>query len=111
MAAIAVAALVGCYTIRYEHRSVLPEAGAPRERWNHALAGGVIPASRVELAAMCPGGFATVENQTTFPNFLGQALIMAGRRACSRSSTLRCGSRPPCVSSVRARRQRAPGSR
>jgi len=78
VAALVAVALGGCYTIRYEHRSVLPEAGAPRERWNHAIAGGVIPASRVDLAAMCPSGVAAVENQTTFPNFLGQALTMVG---------------------------------
>ncbi|MGE5547364.1 MAG: hypothetical protein ACM33T_10730 [Solirubrobacterales bacterium] len=46
LAAAALVALAGCYTIRYERRGVTPEAGAPREVWNHGALGGTIPASR-----------------------------------------------------------------
>lgn len=73
--AIAAASLSGCYTIRYERRSALPEAGAPREAWYHGLMGGTISASpAVDLTAICPGGVAAVENKTTLANFFGQFL-------------------------------------
>jgi hypothetical protein len=77
-AALALVTFTACYTIRYERRSVLPEPGAPRERWNHAFLGGLIPAGAVPLAEICPSGVAVVENQTTFANFLGQALTAIG---------------------------------
>lgn len=72
-------ALSGCYTIRYERHGAVPEAGAPREAWHHAVLGGVVPASGpVKLSTLCPGGIARVENQITFANWLGQALTSAG---------------------------------
>ncbi len=78
-AAAAALALSGCYTIRYERRSALPEGGAPRERWQHGVLGGTFRASApVDLKAMCPSGVASVENQITFANFLGQALTSVG---------------------------------
>lgn len=78
-AALAALALSGCYTIRYERRGVSPEPGAPRERWQHGVLGGTIPASRpVKLAALCPAGVAVVENQTTLANALGQLLTSFG---------------------------------
>ncbi len=71
----ALAALSGCYTIRFERRSVLPEPGAPRETWQHGVLGGAFLASKpVDLGAMCPSGVASVESQITLANFLGQAL-------------------------------------
>ena len=77
--ALAAAALSGCYTIRYERRSALPEAGSPREVWHHGILGGSVAASGpVRLAEMCPSGVAVVENQTTFANWLGQALTTFG---------------------------------
>jgi len=81
-ASLAAAALSGCYTIRYERRSALPEPGAPREAWNHGLLGGTFQASKaVDLTAFCPGGIAAVENQTTFANWFGQVLTSAGALA------------------------------
>lgn len=82
-AAIATVALSGCYTIRYERPSALPEAGAPREVWNHGILGGTFQASRggVNLQAICPGGVASVENQTTFANWFGQLLTTGGALA------------------------------
>ncbi len=75
----ALAALCGCYTIRWERRGVSPEPGAPRERWQHGILGGALAGSKpVDLASICPGGIAAVENQITLPNFLGQALTAAG---------------------------------
>jgi len=72
-AALALAALSACYTIRYERRSVLPEAGTPREVWHHGFIGGTILASApVDLAAMCPAGVAVVESQVTWLNWIVQ---------------------------------------
>jgi len=77
-ALLAAASLVGCFTIRYERRGA-PEAGAPREQQHHGLVGGVVDASgTVKLAEACPDGFATVESQTTFFNWVGQALTTFG---------------------------------
>jgi hypothetical protein len=80
LAALAAATLSACYTIRYERRSVLPEAGTAREKWQHGLVGGTIPASApVNLAAMCPnGGVASVQSQITAGNWLGQFLTSFG---------------------------------
>lgn len=79
VAAAALLALTGCYTIRYERHGVPPEPGAPREVWNHGALGGTIPASRaVDLARSCPGGFASVENQVTAGNAIGQLLTSFG---------------------------------
>lgn len=80
--ALAAAALSGCYTLRYERRSALPEAGSPREVWHHGILGGTFAASgAVNLAEMCPSGVARVENQTTFANWLGQVLTSFGALA------------------------------
>jgi hypothetical protein len=82
VAALAAVSLAGCYTIRYERRSVLPEEGAPREVWHHGFAGGVIAGSApVNLPKMCPSGVAVVENQTTFVNWLGQVFTSFGALA------------------------------
>lgn len=76
---LAAIALSGCYTIRYERRGVPPEPGAPREVWNHAALGGAVPASRpVDLARACPDGIASVENEVTAGNALGQLLTSFG---------------------------------
>jgi len=75
---LAVAALAGCYTIRYERR-LPPEGGAPREQWHHGLLGGVVDLSGpVKLAEVCPDGFARVESQVTFFNWIGQLLTSGG---------------------------------
>ncbi len=80
-AALALGALPGCYTIRYERRAA-PEPGSPREVWHHGILGGAVTASRaVKLAEMCPAGVARVENQTTFANWLGQVLTSVGALA------------------------------
>jgi hypothetical protein len=77
--ALAAALLPGCYTLRYERSSAVPEAGAPREVWHHGVLGGTFPASGpVKLAELCPAGVARVENQTTFANALGQLLTSFG---------------------------------
>jgi hypothetical protein len=78
-AALALAALSACYTIRYERRSALPEQGAPREAWHHGLLGGtVLVSAPVDLKAMCPDGVAAVQSQVTFVNWLLQALTSGG---------------------------------
>jgi hypothetical protein len=65
-AALAATLLSGCYTIRYERRSVLPEEGTPREVPHHAFLGGTIVGSApVNLHAMCPAGVASVEQRTS----------------------------------------------
>lgn len=72
-------ALSGCYTVRYERRSAAPEPGTPREVWHHGVLGGTLLASApVPLADMCPSGVATVENQTTFGNWLAQVFTSFG---------------------------------
>jgi hypothetical protein len=73
-AVLAALALSGCYTIRYERRSALPEEGAPREVWHHGFIGGTFAGSSVNLPAICPSGVAVVQNQTTFINALGQLI-------------------------------------
>lgn len=71
-AALLLLAGSGCYTIRYERRGAA-EAGAPREQWHHAFIGGVVTAKpSVDLAAACPNGIVSVENETTFVNGLIQ---------------------------------------
>jgi len=107
LAVLAVAVCSGCYTIRYERRGVSAEPGAAREVWAHGVLGGSVPASRpVKLAEMCPAGVAAVENQTTFANWLGQALTSFGalgvlhapawepttvRVTCARATVARAG--------------------
>jgi TolB-like protein len=79
VAALLAVALSGCYTIRYERRGASPEAGAPRAVWTHGILGGTIPASLpVDLARACPDGFASVENEVTAGNALGQLLTSFG---------------------------------
>lgn len=78
-AAVAAATLAACYTIRYERRSVLPEAGAPREIWHHGILGGTILVSGpVELAKICPGGVAAVESQVSAANWFAQLITSGG---------------------------------
>ncbi len=77
-AALLLLACSGCYTIRYERRGAA-EAGAPREQWHHGFVGGVVTAKRsVDLAAACPNGVVSVENESTFPNAALQLLTMIG---------------------------------
>ncbi len=78
-AAALAAALAGCYTIRYERRSVLPEPGAPREVWHHGILGGTLLVSgQVDLAAICPAGVAAVESQVAPANWFGQLITSGG---------------------------------
>jgi hypothetical protein len=74
-AAIAALALAGCYTIRYERRSALPEAGTPRELWHHGFVGGAFVGSApVDLPAMCPAGVAAVESRVSSADWFWQAV-------------------------------------
>jgi hypothetical protein len=74
-AALSAALLSGCYTIRYERRSVLPEDGTPREVTHHGVLGGTIAASApVDLKAMCPSGVAAVENRTSGADWFWQGV-------------------------------------
>jgi hypothetical protein len=76
---LAALALAGCYTIRYERRSALPEPGAPREVWHHGFVGGtLIGSAPVPLTSMCPTGVAVVESQVTFLNWLGSLVTTGG---------------------------------
>jgi len=73
LVALALVSLDACYTIRYERRSVLPEAGTPREVWHQGFFGGtVLGSAPVNLAAMCPAGVAVVESQVSGLNWLLQ---------------------------------------
>jgi hypothetical protein len=79
VAAAAALALAGCYTIRYERRSTLPEPGAPRQVWHHGFVGGsLLGSAPIDLPAMCPTGVAVVESQITFLNWLGQVVSCFG---------------------------------
>ena len=76
---LALALLAGCYHIRYERRGAVAEGGAPREQWHHGALGGTFElSSPVDLAAACPDGFARVESQVTFVQWLGQAITSFG---------------------------------
>jgi hypothetical protein len=77
-ALLAASLLAGCYTIRYERRAA-PEGGAPREQWHHGAIGGAVDVSGpVKLPETCPDGWARVESQVTFFNWLGQFLTGFG---------------------------------
>jgi hypothetical protein len=68
----------GCYTIRYERRGAA-DPGAPREQTHHAFVGGTVRAKQaIDLAAACPFGIVSVENESTFPNAALQLLTMFG---------------------------------
>jgi hypothetical protein len=74
-AALAATLLAGCYTIRYERRSALPEEGTPRELTHQAFLGGTIPGSApVNLHAMCPAGVASVQQGTAGSDGFWQAV-------------------------------------
>jgi len=76
--AAAIALLGGCYTIRYERRGAA-DPGAPREQTHHAFVGGTVRSSPfIDLAAACPSGIVSVENESTFPNAALQFLTMFG---------------------------------
>jgi hypothetical protein len=76
-AALAAVTLSACYTIRWERRSTLPEAGTPRELWHHGAVGGLVLLSGpVKLHDMCPAGVSAVESQVTPLNWLAQALTL-----------------------------------
>lgn len=73
------ALMAGCYHIRYERRGVVAEGGAPREQWHHGAVGGSFDVSgQVDLASACTDGFAHVDSQVTFFNWLGQAITTGG---------------------------------
>ena len=91
-AALAALSLAGCYTIRYERRSALPEPGTPKETTHHGFVGGLIAGSPVDLKAMCPSGVASVESQIT-PLDWGPRPSPPSS-ACSCRSGRRSGSRP-----------------
>jgi hypothetical protein len=79
VAAALAATLAACYTIRYERRSLLPEAGAPREQWHHGILGGTFLVSGpVDLAAMCPAGVAAVESRISPGNWIAQLITSGG---------------------------------
>jgi hypothetical protein len=68
----------GCYTIRYERRAAA-EPGPPLELTHHGFVGGTVRStSQLDLAATCPSGIVSVENETTFPNALIQGITMVG---------------------------------
>jgi hypothetical protein len=77
-AALLLLAGAGCYTIRYERRGAA-EPGAPIELTHHGFLGGTIRSTpQIDLAATCPSGVVSVENETTFPNALVQGITMIG---------------------------------
>ena len=58
----------GCYTIRYT-TSAPPSGTYVAEQWNHSFVNGIISISpTVNVSALCPQGFAVVENQVTVLN-------------------------------------------
>ncbi len=79
VALLALALTSGCYQIRYLRPGATPEGGAPREQWHHGSVGGTIDFSgEVDLAAICPDGFARVESHLSILNWLGQTLTTFG---------------------------------
>jgi hypothetical protein len=78
-ALLALALLAGCYHLRYERRGVAAEGGAPREQWHHGAVGGSLDVTGpIDLAAICPDGFARVESHLSVLNWLGQAITTCG---------------------------------
>lgn len=78
LAALALALGAGCYTIRYERRAVA-ESGAPREQMHHGFIGGmVLLKPHVDLAAICPYGIVSVEQEVGFVDALIQAAQFGG---------------------------------
>jgi hypothetical protein len=74
-AALAASLLTGCYTIRWERRSALPEEGTPRVVPHHAFVGGTfIGSAPLDLQAMCPAGLAAVEQGTSGSDWFWQTL-------------------------------------
>lgn len=71
-------ASMGCYTIRYERRGVT-DGSPPVELTHHGFVGGTLRSTpKIDLAATCPGGVVSVENETNFPDALIQGLTMLG---------------------------------
>lgn len=71
-------ASMGCYTIRYERRGVA-DGSPPVELTHHGFVGGTLRSTpKIDLAATCPGGVVSVENETNFPDALIQGLTMLG---------------------------------
>jgi hypothetical protein len=65
VAALALVLATGCYSIRYERRNSADPGGA-RQRMVHGFVGGMVGAPlKVDLAAMCPSGIVSVENEIT----------------------------------------------
>ena len=65
-----------CYTIRYTSHA--PPTGAYAEQWSHSFVNGIVAVSpAVNVSALCPHGFAVVENQVTVLNWLLSALAQS----------------------------------
>jgi hypothetical protein len=63
----------GCYTIRYTTSA--PPSGYAPEQWSNTFVNGIINVSApVNVSALCPHGFAVVENQVTFLNLVLSAI-------------------------------------
>jgi hypothetical protein len=82
-AALAVAAALalassGCYRVTFKLGKSVPEAGAPRELWHHAILSGLVDLSGpVQLDQLCPQGVAQVQTEESVPNGIAQNLSSA----------------------------------
>ena len=84
--------LSGCYRIRYVTK-LLPEPRPTERLWHHTFVYGLIEASPpIEVARICPDGFALVENQETLANF-----IPSGALDLAAASALYATTRVPLV--------------
>jgi hypothetical protein len=74
---LTVAALLstGCFHFRYVNSDVTPAPTAQDESWHHGLVWGIVELTPpLEVARLCPNGWARVEQEETFLNGLAQAV-------------------------------------
>jgi hypothetical protein len=76
-ALLALAALSGCYTVRF-HRHIEPEPSPRYEQWHHELFDGLWEASGpIQLDDVCPNGIAIVDSRVTATNALASIVVNA----------------------------------
>lgn len=64
--------LPGCYTVRFRHGKLAPEAGVPREKWHHGLVNGLWELTPLKVDELCPNGVYSIENQLSAVNAISQ---------------------------------------
>ena len=64
--------LPGCYTVRFRHGKLAPEAGVPREMGHHGFINGLWELASLKVDELCPNGVYSIENQLTAVNAVSQ---------------------------------------